>query len=108
MQSVRYSRSFGTTRSPANRNSDCEWRHFQADELCGSTVTILGLSSIGQAIATRLDPTGVRTIGVRYTLEKGGPTDEVIGLEGAALHTALSRTDHHIPLPVRSPTSRAR
>ncbi|WP_122090292.1 D-2-hydroxyacid dehydrogenase [Halalkalicoccus subterraneus] len=70
-----------------------EWRHYQTDEFMGSTVTVVGLGAIGEAIVERLDGFGVDTIGVRYTPEKGGPTDEVIGFEERALHEALSRTD---------------
>ena len=71
-----------------------EWRHYQAHELQGSTVTIVGLGAIGQAVAERLEPFGVETIGVRYTPEKGGPTDEVIGFEPAVFDDALARTDY--------------
>lgn len=75
-----------------NRQEDHEWRHYQTDEFMGSTVTVIGLGAIGQAIVERLAGFGVSTIGVRYTPEKGGPTDEVIGF-GEGLHDALSRTD---------------
>lgn len=71
-----------------------EWRHYQAGELKGSTVTVVGLGPIGTATVDRLSGFGVDTIGVRYTPEKGGPTDEVIGYESDAFHTALSRTDY--------------
>ncbi|QSW98893.1 D-2-hydroxyacid dehydrogenase [Haloterrigena alkaliphila] len=71
-----------------------EWRHYQAHELQGSTVTVVGLGAIGQSVCERLDPFGVETIGVRYTPEKGGPTDEVIGFEGEAFDDALARTDY--------------
>jgi phosphoglycerate dehydrogenase-like enzyme len=71
-----------------------EWRSYPARELQGSTVTVVGLGAIGQAIVDRLDPFGVDTIGVRYTPEKGGPTDEVLGFD--EIHTALARTDHLI------------
>ncbi len=69
-----------------------EWRHFQAAELQGSTVTVVGLGAIGQAVVERLQGFGVETIGVRYSPEKGGPTDEVLGF--ADLHDALARTDY--------------
>ncbi|WP_423744420.1 D-2-hydroxyacid dehydrogenase (plasmid) [Haladaptatus sp. SPP-AMP-3] len=69
-----------------------EWRHFQAHELQGSTVTVVGLGAIGQAIVERLDGFGVETVGVRYSPEKGGPTDEVVGFDD--LHDALARTDY--------------
>lgn len=71
-----------------------EWRHYQAGEFKDSTVTVIGLGAIGQAIVQRLSGFEVDTIGVRYTPEKGGPTDEVIGFEPDAVHDALARTDH--------------
>ncbi|MFC4541959.1 D-2-hydroxyacid dehydrogenase [Halosolutus amylolyticus] len=71
-----------------------EWRHYQAHELQGSTVTIVGLGAIGRAVCDRLDPFGVDTIGVRYSPEKGGPTDDVIGFDEEAFHAALARTDY--------------
>jgi phosphoglycerate dehydrogenase-like enzyme len=77
-----------------HRQERREWRHFQSDELMGSTVTIVGLGAIGEAIAERVQAFGVDTIGVRYTPEKGGPTDEVIGFDDEAFHAALAETDH--------------
>ncbi|WP_201294018.1 D-2-hydroxyacid dehydrogenase [Natronorubrum halalkaliphilum] len=71
-----------------------EWRHYQAHELQGSTVTIVGLGAIGRAVCDRLEPFGVETIGVRYTPEKGGPTDDVIGFGGEGFDEALARTDY--------------
>ena len=70
------------------------WRHYHAHELQGSTVTIVGLGAIGQAVCARLEPFGVETIGVRYSPENGGPTDEVIGFEADEFHGALARTDY--------------
>lgn len=70
-----------------------EWRHYMAGELAGSTVTIVGLGSIGMATATRLEAFDVTTIGVRHTPSKDGPVDEVIGYKGDPIHEALSRTD---------------
>lgn len=70
-----------------------EWRHFQSGELKGSTVTIVGLGAIGQAIVQRVQAFEVDTVGVRYTPEKGGPTDEIIGFDDEDLHTALAETD---------------
>jgi len=69
-----------------------EWRSYPAREFQGSTVTVVGLGAIGQAIVDRLEPFGVETIGVRYTPEKGGPTDEVLGFD--EIHDALARTDY--------------
>jgi phosphoglycerate dehydrogenase-like enzyme len=71
-----------------------EWRHYQAYELAGSTVTVVGLGHIGQAIVQRLSGFDVDTIGVRYTPDKGGPTDEVVGFDDEAFHGALPRTDY--------------
>jgi phosphoglycerate dehydrogenase-like enzyme len=71
-----------------------EWRHYRAGELQGSTVTVVGLGAIGQAVTQRLQGFGVETVGVRYTPEKGGPTDEVIGFGDDALHDAYARTDY--------------
>jgi len=82
------------------RKGNREWRHFQAHELTDSTVTIVGLGSIGQAVAQRLRGFEVDTIGVRYTPQKGGPTDEVVGFEERPFHDALARTDY---LVVASP-----
>ncbi|WP_336022761.1 D-2-hydroxyacid dehydrogenase [Halobellus salinisoli] len=70
------------------------WQHYQSNELYGSTVTIVGLGSIGRAITQRVSAFGVETIGVRYTPKKGGPTDEVIGFNDRAFHQALVETDH--------------
>ena len=71
-----------------------EWRHFQSYELTGSTVTVVGLGSIGQELVKRLEGFDVETIGVRYSPEKGGSTDEVIGFDEDALHEAYARTDY--------------
>ncbi|MHC3437362.1 D-2-hydroxyacid dehydrogenase [Natrialbaceae archaeon A-gly3] len=71
-----------------------EWRHYKAHELQGSTVTVVGLGAIGQAVCERLEPFGVETIGVRYSPEKGGPTDEVVGFAAEPFHEALAETDY--------------
>jgi len=73
-----------------------EWRHFQAHDLKGSTVTVVGLGAIGQAVVERLDGFGVDTIGIRYTPAKSGPTDKVIGFDDDAFDDALARTDYLI------------
>ena len=74
------------------RKANREWRHFQSGEFAGSTVTIVGLGSIGRAVARRLEGFEVETIGVRYTPEKGGPTDEVVGFDREAIHEAFARS----------------
>ena len=78
------------------RDERGEWRHFQAHhtELSDSTVTVVGLGSIGEAIVERLRPFGPRVLGVRYTPEKGGPTDEVFGFDEQSFHEALAGTDY--------------
>ncbi len=76
------------------RQQSREWRQFRSHELHGSTVTVVGLGAIGQSVVERLQGFGVDTIGVRYTPDKGGPTDEVVGFDGPAFEDALSRTDY--------------
>lgn len=78
------------------RQEKNEWRSYQSHrrEIKNSTVTIVGLGHIGQSITERLEPFGCHQIGVRYTPEKGGPTDEVIGFESDEFHAALARTDY--------------
>lgn len=94
-QAIGYALSFARRLPEAwRRKRRSEWRHFQSSEFGGSTVTIVGLGSIGQAIVKRLQGFDVETIGIRYTPEKGGPTDEVIGFDPEAVHTALARTDY--------------
>jgi phosphoglycerate dehydrogenase-like enzyme len=78
------------------RSERAEWRHYQAHhtELADSTVTVVGLGAIGEAIVDRLHPFGCRILGVRYTPEKGGPTDEVFGFDEVSFHEALAETDY--------------
>lgn len=71
-----------------------EWRAFETRELQGSTVTVLGMGAIGQAVLERLEPFGVHTIGLRYTPEKGGPADEIGGLDERSRHEAFARSDY--------------
>ncbi|WP_435114891.1 D-2-hydroxyacid dehydrogenase [Halolamina sp. C58] len=67
------------------------WQSFGSQELYESTVTVVGMGAIGQAVVDRLEPFEADTIGVRYTPEKGGPTDEVLGFD--EIHDALRRSD---------------
>lgn len=76
------------------RMDEHAWQRFQPTSLRGSTVTIVGLGSIGHQLADRLAGFEVETVGVRYSPEKGGPTDEVIGYDEDAVHDALSRTNY--------------
>jgi phosphoglycerate dehydrogenase-like enzyme len=68
------------------------WQPADPGELAGSTVTVVGLGAIGTAVADRLEPFDVTTLGVRRHTDAGGPTDEVLGPE--ALNDALARTDY--------------
>ena len=58
-----------------------EWRTYETTEVYGSTVAVVGLGAIGRAVVDRLEPFDVETVGVRYSSEKGGPTDEVYGFD---------------------------
>jgi phosphoglycerate dehydrogenase-like enzyme len=68
------------------------WQNYPVSELTDSTVTVVGLGSIGQAVVSRLEAFDVDTVGVRYTPEKGGPTDEVYGFD--EIHEAVVDTDY--------------
>jgi phosphoglycerate dehydrogenase-like enzyme len=77
------------------REQDNLWQHFRGGEFQGSTVTVVGLGAIGQAVVERLDGFGVETIGARYSPEEGGPTDDVVGFtDGDEFQGALSRSDY--------------
>lgn len=76
------------------RQQRSEWRHYQAEELNGSTVTVVGLGSVGHHVLERTAGFGVETIGIRYTPEKGGPADEIVGFDENQIHDALARTDY--------------
>ncbi|AUX07978.1 D-3-phosphoglycerate dehydrogenase [Halalkaliarchaeum desulfuricum] len=69
-----------------------EWRSFPTTEVHGSTVTVVGLGAIGEAVVTRLEPFGAELLGVRYSPEKGGPTEEVYGFD--EVYEPLSRSDY--------------
>lgn len=88
---LQFTRNLDVSRRRQDRR---EWRHFQSTELKGSTVTIVGLGAIGRAVAQRVSAFEVETIGVRYTPDKGGPTDEVIGFDTDEFHRVLADTDY--------------
>ena len=83
-----------------------EWRHFQAHELDGSTVTVVGQGTIGRTVVDRLSGWDVHTVGVRHTPEKGGPADEVVGYDAEAVHDALARTDYLVVAAPLTDTTR--
>jgi phosphoglycerate dehydrogenase-like enzyme len=77
------------------RQQERQWRSYQTTELTGSTVAVIGLGAIGEAVVDRLDAFDVHTIGVRYSPEKASPTDEVVGFDDAAgVHDALARSEY--------------
>ena len=73
-----FTRDFLESRRRQHRR---EWRSHQAHELAGSTVAVVGMGAIGGSVVQRLQGFEVDTVGVRYTPEKGGPTDEVYGYD---------------------------
>jgi phosphoglycerate dehydrogenase-like enzyme len=74
------------------RQARREWRRFKSfTELAGSTVTIVGLGSIGEAVVQRFEGFDVTTLGVRHSPSKGGLTEEVFGYDD--LSETLTRTD---------------
>ena len=74
------------------QNERGEWNHFQGGELRGSTATVVVMGPIGKEIIARFNDFGVETIGVRYTPDKGGNADEVVGFEGTL--DAAARSDY--------------
>ncbi len=88
------------------RHKNHEWRHYKPDEMGGSTVTVVGLGAIGTEFVKRLEGMNVDTIGIRYSPEKGGPTDEVYGFDEESLHRALARTDYLVLSTPLSDTTR--
>ncbi|WP_336328246.1 D-2-hydroxyacid dehydrogenase [Halovenus sp. HT40] len=69
-----------------------EWRSYSTRELHGSTAAVVGLGAIGRGIVDRLDAFGMETVGVRYSPEKGGPADEVLGFE--QIHEAVAGAEY--------------
>ena len=88
---VAHERQFRQAWENQERN---RWQAYPVRELHGSTAAVVGLGAIGEALVERLDAFGVETVGVRYTPEKGGPTDEVVGFD--EVHRALARADYVI------------
>jgi phosphoglycerate dehydrogenase-like enzyme len=86
---VAHERQFRQAWENQERN---HWQAYPVGELHGSTAAVVGLGAIGEALVERLDAFGVETVGVRYTPEKGGPTDEVVGFD--SIHDALARADY--------------
>jgi len=68
------------------------WQSYPVGELQDSTVAVVGIGAIGEAVVSRLDAFSVETVGVRYTPGKGGPTDDVYGFDG--IHEAVANADY--------------
>ncbi|MFC7073327.1 D-2-hydroxyacid dehydrogenase [Halovenus rubra] len=86
---IHHAKRFGRAHRQQERR---EWRSYKTDDLHNSTVTIVGLGAIGTAVAERLDGFGMETVGVRYTPEKGGPTDDVYGFD--KIHEAVNDAEY--------------
>jgi phosphoglycerate dehydrogenase-like enzyme len=80
-----FARGFLTARRQQDQRV---WQSFQADDVAGSRVCVVGLGAIGTAILDRLDGFDVETIGVRHSPERGGPADEIYGYD--EIHEALT------------------
>ena len=70
------------------------WQSYPVRELHESTAAVVGMGAIGQAVVSRLDAFGVETVGVRYTPEKGGPTDHTYGFD--EIHEAVADAEYVI------------
>lgn len=71
--------------------SRSEWVQFQPVELSGQTAGIVGFGSIGQAIAAKLQPLGVRLLATRARPEPNPLVEQVMPPEG--LDTILAESD---------------
>jgi phosphoglycerate dehydrogenase-like enzyme len=60
------------------------WDHFAMDEVAGSTIAIVGMGGIGQAIAQRARAFGMYVIGVARTSHAHAAVDEMVAISGAA------------------------
>jgi phosphoglycerate dehydrogenase-like enzyme len=68
------------------------WQKFDVGELSGSTVTVVGMGSIGTTTVERLNAFDVETVAVRHSPEKGGPADRTVGYDDVG--AAFAGTDH--------------
>ena len=75
-----------------DQKDDRQWNSYPTTEVYGSTVAVVGLGAIGETVVDRLEPFGVHTVGVRYSPEKGGPTDEVYGFD--RIHEAIRDAEY--------------
>jgi phosphoglycerate dehydrogenase-like enzyme len=82
-------REFWTAR---RHQRERRWASFNATELAGSTVTVVGQGAIGETVVDRVGAFDADTVAVRWSPAKGGPAGDVVGYD--RLHEALARTDH--------------
>ena len=72
------------------------WRQVRTDTLHGKTLCIVGMGSIGRAVAVRARPFGVRVTGVKRTVQEDdgawGYADELYATRD--LHAALREADY--------------
>jgi phosphoglycerate dehydrogenase-like enzyme len=72
------------------------WRQAHTDTLRGKTLCIVGMGSIGRAVAVRARPFGVRVVGVKRTVQEDdgawGYADELYTTRD--LHAALREADY--------------
>ena len=86
---IGHAREFYRARDQQERR---EWRSYPSTEVYGSRVAVVGLGAIGETVVDRLDAFDCETVGVRYTPEKGGPTDEVYGFD--EFHEAVADAEY--------------
>lgn len=59
------------------------WEHFAMDEVAGSTIAVVGMGSIGQAVAHRARAFGMHVIGVARTSRVHPAADEMVAITAA-------------------------
>jgi len=67
------------------------WDHFAMEELDGSTIAVVGMGSIGEAVAIRARAFGMHVIGVARTAQPNPAADETVAIDAAT--EAYQRAD---------------
>jgi phosphoglycerate dehydrogenase-like enzyme len=75
----------------ARIRAERSWEHYAMDELDGSTIAVVGLGGIGQAVAQRARAFGMHVIGVARTAQPNPLCDETVAI--ADLGAACRRAD---------------
>jgi phosphoglycerate dehydrogenase-like enzyme len=60
------------------------WDHFAMEELDGSTIAVVGMGGIGEAVARRARAFGMHVIGVARTAQPNPAADEMVPINAAA------------------------